>query len=271
MKFFSVLSRKQKKVYRTGLVMSGGAARGFAHIGVLKALNEEGIYPDVVSGVSAGALAGVLYCDGYHADDIFRIFKDKSLMKFASITIPRDGLLGIDNLGKVLKETLHAQTFEELKIPFYCNATNLNEGTSEYFNTGELVPRIVASASIPVLFKPVYLNNATYVDGGVLDNFPVHPIQGLADNIIGVHVNPTGKEENIRGLIKIAERAFHISVNSRIHEMAENCDIFIQPEKVNRYGLLNASAGKELFDLGYEKAKEVLKKHRLTKFAIKAS
>lgn len=270
MKMFSLFNKKHKR-YRTGLVLSGGAARGFAHIGVLKALNEEGIYPEIVSGVSAGALAGVLYCDGYNADDIFSIFKDKSLMKFASITIPRDGLLGMDNLGKVLRESLRAETFEELKIPFYCNAANLNEGNSEYFHKGELVPRIMASASIPILFKPVYMNNATYVDGGVLDNFPVKPIQDQTDQIIGVHVNPTGKEEQVRGLIKIAERAFHVSVNSRIKEMSANCDLFIQPEKVNQYGLLHASAGKELFELGYEEAKRVLKKKPFAKFATQAS
>jgi len=270
MKLFSLLNRRQK-TYRTGLVLSGGAARGFAHIGVLKALNEEGIYPEVVSGVSAGALAGVLYCDGYSADDIFSIFKDKSLMKFASITIPRDGLLGMDNLGKVLRESLSAESFEELKIPFYCNAANLNEGISEYFHEGELVPRVMASASIPVLFKPVYMDHATYVDGGVLDNFPVKPIQDMASQIIGVHVNPTGKEQQVKGLIKIAERAFHISVNSRVKEMAASCDMFIQPEKLNQYGLLNASAGKELFELGYEGAKKVLRKQPLAKFAFKAS
>jgi len=270
MKLFSLLNKKQK-TYRTGLVLSGGAARGFAHIGVLKALNEEGIYPDIVSGVSAGALAGVLYCDGYGAEDILRIFKDKSLMKFASITIPRDGLMGMDNLGKVLKESLHAQTFEELKIPFYCNAANLNEGNSEYFHEGELVPRVMASASIPVLFKPVYMNDSAYVDGGVLDNFPVKPIREKTDSIIGVHVNPTGKEKQIKGLIKIAERSFHLSVNSRIKEMAANCDMFIQPEKVNQYGLLNASAGKALYELGYEEAKKTLKKQPLSKFTVKAS
>lgn len=270
MKLFSLLNKKKRK-YQTGLVLSGGAARGFAHIGVLKALNEEGIYPEVVSGVSAGALAGVLYCDGKDPDEIFSIFKDKSLMKFASLTIPRDGLLGIDNLGRVLRESLNAKTFEELKIPFYCNATNLNEGTSEYFHEGELVPRIMASACIPVLFKPIYMDGATYVDGGVVDNFPFSPIRDQATHIIGVHVNPTGKEKQVKGLIKIAERSFHIAANSRVKEMSQNCDLFIQPEKVSQYALLNANAGKELFDLGYEKTKEVLKTNWLARTTFKAS
>ena len=270
MKLYSLFSKKSNK-YRTGLVLSGGAARGFAHIGVLKALNENGIYPDVVSGVSAGALAGVLYCDGYKPTEIFDIFRDKSLMRFATITIPRDGLLGIENLRRVLETTLRAQTFHELQIPFYCNATNLNEGIAEYFHEGELVTRVIASASIPVLFKPVYINHTTYIDGGVVDNFPVWPLENQTDHIIGVHVNPTGKMHSIKSLVKIAERSFHVMVNSRIKEMAANCDLFIQPEGLHQYGLLHASAGKEMYELGYESAMKTLKKKFLKKFYIKAS
>ncbi|MFW5916034.1 MAG: patatin-like phospholipase family protein [Bacteroidota bacterium] len=270
MKLYPLFSKKTKK-YHTGLVLSGGAARGFAHIGVLKALNKHGIYPDVVSGVSAGALAGVLYCDGYKPGEIYDIFKDKSLLKFATITIPRDGLLGIENLRKVLESTLRAQTFQELQVPFYCNATNMNEGTAEYFHEGELISKVIASASIPVLFKPVYFNNTTYVDGGVADNFPVYPIQDKAEHVIGVHVNPTGKIQSLKSLMKIAERSFHVMVNSRIKEMADSCDLFIQPEGLHRYGLLNAGAGKEMYELGYESTMKILKKKFLKKFYIKAS
>lgn len=270
MKLYSLFSKRTKK-YHTGLVLSGGAARGFAHIGVLKALNEQGIFPEVVSGVSAGALAGVLYCDGYKADEIFDIFKDKNLMKFATITIPRDGLLGIENLRKVLETSLRAKTFQELQIPFYCNATNLNEGIAEYFHEGELIKKVIASASIPVLFKPIYINNTTYTDGGVIDNFPVYPIQDKTEHIIGVHVNPTGKMQSIKSMVKIAERSFHVIVNSRIKEMANNCDLFIQPEGLHQYGLLQASAGKEMYELGYKSTMNILKKKFLKKFYIKAS
>lgn len=270
MKLYSLFSKRTKK-YHTGLVLSGGAARGFAHIGVLKALNENGIFPDVVSGVSAGALAGVLYCDGYKAEEIFNIFRDKNLMKFATITIPRDGLLGIENLRKVLEGTLRAKTFHELQIPFYCNATNMNEGIAEYFHEGELIPKVMASACIPVLFKPIYINNITYVDGGVIDNFPLFPIEGNAEHIIGVHVNPTGKMQSIKSLLKIAERSFHVMVNSRVKEMTANCDLFIQPDGLDQYGLLHASAGKEMYELGYESTMKILKKKFLKKFYIKAS
>jgi len=265
-----IFSKNQKK-YKTGLVLSGGAARGFAHVGVIKALNEHGIYPDVISGVSAGAIAGVLYCDGYDDKEMLEIIKDRSLFKYASLTIPRNGLLSMENLREVLEDAIRAKKFEDLKTPFFCNATNLNEGTAEYFNKGDLVTRVIASASIPVLFKPTMINGTTYVDGGVVDNFPVKPIQDQTDRIIGVHVNPTGKEKEIKGLIKIAERTFHVSVNSRIQEMAKNCDLFIQPKGLEEYSLLNVTAGRKIYEVGYESASRILDDKNISKFLNKAS
>ncbi len=265
-----IFSKKSKK-YTTGLVLSGGAARGFAHVGVIRALNEHGIYPDVVSGVSAGAIAGVLYCDGYNYEEMLEIIKDRSLFKYASITIPRNGLLSMENLKEVLEDALRAKKFEDLKTSFYCNATNLNEGTAEYFHKGELVPRVIASSTIPVLFRPVLMNGITYVDGGVIDNFPVKPIMDSVDHIIGVHVNPTGKEKEVKGLIKIAERSFHISVNSRIKQMSESCDLFIQPKGLEDFSLLSVTAGRKIYEVGYESASKILEDRKVKKFVSAAS
>ena len=258
--------KSKRKRPKVGLVLSGGAARGFAHVGVIEALNQYGIYPDMVSGVSAGAIAGVLYCDGYEPHEMLEIIKDRSLFRYISPAIPRNGLLSMDNMQKVINEALRAKRFEDLKIPFYCNATNLNKGTAEYFHKGELLQKVMASATIPMLFKPVIMNGDTYVDGGVMDNFPVRPIRGKVDRIIGVHVNPTGEVEEIKGLIKIAERSFHMSVNSQIDRMAKSCDLFIQPEKLRQFGLLSVSEGRNIYEVGYEKAMEVLKKANTQKF-----
>jgi len=258
--------KSQKKKTKVGLVLSGGAARGFAHVGVIEALNEHGIYPDVVSGVSAGAIAGVLYCDGYGPEEMLEIIKDRSLFRYISLAIPKNGLLSMDNMQKVLDEALRAKRFEDMKIPFYCNATNLNKGTAEYFHKGELLQKVMASATIPMLFKPVVMNGYTYVDGGVMDNFPVKPIWEKVDKIIGVHVNPTGEVKEVKGLIKVAERSFHLSVNSHIAQMADSCDMFIQPEKLKKFGLLSVSDGKKIYEVGYEKAMEVLKKTNTRKF-----
>jgi NTE family protein len=258
--------KQNKKKPKVGLVLSGGAARGFAHVGVIEALQEHGIYPDIISGVSAGAIAGVLYCDGYDTHEMLEIIKDRSLFRYVTPAIPKNGLLSMDNMQKVLGEALRAKSFEDLKTPFYCNATNLNKGTAEYFHEGELLQKVMASATIPMLFKPVMMNGYTYVDGGVVDNFPVKPIWKKVDRIIGVHVNPTGEVKELKGLMKIAERSFHVSVNRDIDMMARNCDLFIQPEKLRNFGLLNVSEGRKIYEVGYEKGMDVLKKINTKKF-----
>ena len=144
-----------EKIYKTGLVLSGGGARGFAHIGVLQALNEAGIFPDVISGTSAGALVGVLYADGYSPLDILKMMNSTSRLHYIRPTVPREGLLQISGIERILKENLRAKKFEDLRIPLFVTATDLNNGKIRYFSSGELLNPVIASASIPVLFKPV--------------------------------------------------------------------------------------------------------------------
>ncbi len=165
------------KQYKIGLVLSGGGARGFAHLGLIQALNDAGIYPDVISGTSAGALAGVLYADGHTPKEILKLMNSGSRLDFMRPALPREGLLQIGGIVKILKTSLRAKTFEELKIPLYVSATDLNIGKAVYFSEGDLFDPVIASASIPVLFQPVIINNIYYVDGGVLDNLPVRPIE----------------------------------------------------------------------------------------------
>jgi NTE family protein len=122
------------ETYRTGLVLSGGGARGFAHLGVLQALNEAGIYPDIISGASAGALAGVMYCDGYKPKEILKIMKSGSRLDYMRPTVPRDGLLQISGIVRILDTHLKAKTFEELKMPLYVSTTDINSGKVVYFS-----------------------------------------------------------------------------------------------------------------------------------------
>ena len=110
-------------------------------------------------------------------------------------TVPRDGLLQISGIAKILESHLQGKNFEELKIPLFICATDLNNGKAVYFSKGELITAVIASASIPVLFKPVIINKIYYVDGGVLDNLPVKPIENNCNILIGSFVNPVGYEE----------------------------------------------------------------------------
>ena len=245
--------------YNTGVVLSGGGARGFAHLGVLEALNEAGIFPDVVSGTSAGALVGVLYADGYTPGEIMRLMNSTSRLHYVRPTVPRAGLLQISGIERILKENLRAKNFEDLKIPLFVTATDLNNGKAEYFSAGELITPVIASASIPVLFNPVIINKLHYVDGGVLDNLPIKPIEDKCRFIIGSFVNPTGYEETVTSLVQIAERSFFLSMSREVADKSKKFDLLIAPLELKDYKVLDPEKAIEVFDIGYRATKEKLK------------
>ncbi len=249
----------EEKQFNFGIVLSGGGARGFAHLGVLQALNEAGIYPDIISGTSAGALAGVMYADGYRPKEILKIMNSNSRLSYIRPTVPREGLLQISGVIRILKESLRAKKFEDLRLPLFVTATNLNSGKIEYFSKGDLLLPVIASASIPVLFKPVRINNSCYVDGGVLDNLPIKPIEGKCRFIIGSFVNPVAYEESFTSLIPIAERTFMLSMSREINEKSKRFDLFIAPPELRNYAILDPEKSQEVFNIGYKATKEKLK------------
>jgi NTE family protein len=256
------------KQYKTGLVLSGGGARGFAHLGVIQALNEAGIFPDVISGTSAGAIVGALIADGYTPAEIMKIPNSNKWFNYIRLTMPKNGLLHISGVIRILRDNLRAKTFEELKVPLFVTATNLNHGRIEYFSSGELLQPIIASASIPVLFKPVIMNGHCYVDGGVLDNLPIRPIEDKCDFIIGSFVNPTGYEENITNLIQIAERTFLLNVSKEVLDKSKRFNLFIAPQELRNYNILEPEKSEEVFLVGYNATKEKLKEMKMEKPAM---
>lgn len=258
---FTALFRKDK-TFNSGLILSGGGARGFAHAGILKALNEYEIYPDVISGVSAGAIVGALYADGHSPDQIYEIFaQESSFFKYVKLKVPGKGLFKTEGLKKNLSKHLKAKTFEELQTPLYVVATNINKAEVVYFNSGEILDKVLASAAIPVLFEPIEIDGDLYVDGGVLDNFPVLPVEKFCKQLIGISLNPIQAQDNINSLLNIAERTFHLSVSSNLSQKIEKCDMVFEPKELGNYRLLDTSKGKEMFDLGYKSAKKLLKSH----------
>jgi NTE family protein len=255
--------------FKIGLVLSGGGARGFAHLGVIQALNDAGIFPDVISGTSAGALTGVLYADGYTPKEILKLLNTHSRLDYMRPAMPREGLLQIGGVHKILKNSLHATTFEELKIPLYVTATDLNNGKAEYFYKGELLDPVIASASIPVLFQPVIINNICYVDGGVLDNLPIKPIEDTCRILIGSFVNPVGYMEKVSGLINIAERAFMLRMSEELYVKAEKFDLFVAPLELRNFSILDPEKAEELFTIGLDATNEKLKEIDINKLIKK--
>jgi NTE family protein len=249
---------KEKK-YNIGVVLSGGGARGFAHLGFLEALNEAGIFPDIIAGTSAGALAGVLYADGNTPRQILKFMDTGSRLDFLRPALPKEGLLQINGIVKILKANLKATTFSELKIPVFVTATDMNNGRAVYFNEGEIMDPLIASASIPVLFPPVKIGEFYYVDGGILDNFPIRPLENICNFKIGSFVNQIGFAEKVTGLISIAERTFMLSMSKEIQEKSKKFDLFVAPAKLKDYKILDTLKAAELFDVGYFATKEKLR------------
>ncbi|HOW09582.1 MAG TPA: patatin-like phospholipase family protein [Bacteroidales bacterium] len=252
------MTEVNRKKYRTGVVLSGGGARGFAHLGVLRALNEAGIYPEIISGTSAGALVGVLYADGYSPDEILLMMNASSTLHYVRPTVPREGLLQISGIEKILQDNLRARKFENLKRPLFVTATDLNRGRAVYFSEGELLRPVIASASIPVLFKPVIIDNTTYVDGGVMDNLPVKPIEDLCQFLVGSYVNPVGREETVTSLVQIAERAFMLNMSKELDHKIHKFDLFIAPQELKNYKILDPEKAVEVFEIGYKETRRKL-------------
>ena len=131
-------------------------------------------------------------------------------------------------------------------------------GEVEYFNQGSLVDKILASASIPVIFKPQKINGIPYVDGGLLNNLPLAPLKGNCKKLIGVNVSPLEKNPDLKGIKNVAMRSIQLSIAKSVHEKEEEFDIYIEPEHLMDYGYFNVKKGQEIFDIGYKAAVEVL-------------
>ncbi len=256
------------KSYKLGVSLSGGGARGFAHLGVLQALYEYEIYPDAIAGVSAGAIAGVFIASGMQPKEAMSILKDRGLFKYSKIRIPKDGFMSLDGLEEMVLEEISQKNIEELKIKLWVVVTNLNKGRTEYIDEGAIHRAIKASASIPILFSPVEINGEMYVDGGVMDNLPVKPLVACCDKILGVSINPLNEEGRLDNLVQIASRVFHLGVNANALENKQKCDLLIEPVDLSGFDLLDSSKSDDLFEVGYEYTMKVLDKKREQKGKI---
>jgi NTE family protein len=153
---------------KIGLVLSGGGARGIAHLGVVKALQEMGIPFDQIAGTSAGAITGALIAQGYSPDESLKIIESSSFVRHLRPAWNRMGLLRIDTAIDLYRKYLPHDSFEALQIPLHVLAVDLNDGEQVVFESGELIRPVLASCCLPGIFEPMLINKRQFVDGGVL-------------------------------------------------------------------------------------------------------
>ena len=235
---------KGKKI---GLALGGGGARGFAHLGVLKVLEDYGIQPDFISGTSMGALIGAFYCASPNAKQLVRLANTVQWKKIFDITLPTRGVIKGKIIDEFLKTHIGVSKFEELKIPLFVATTDIENNRQIIFNRGNLAKAVRASISIPGIFIPVKNKGRVLVDGGVIDPLAVEVLKDYADIIIVVNVNSieevnkgyileeadSAKDGKLPNIVHTLFRSFHIIDSERVKDMLEkdhlSADLVISP------------------------------------------
>lgn len=242
-----------------GLVLSGGGARGLGHVGVLRALSEEGVEPDVLSGTSAGAIVAALYAAGYSSDEMLEFFVQKNPFQLSKLALL--GKPGIFDTEKVVADFLEYfpdNSFEALGKPVFLAATDLVEGRLEILCSGPLIPAILASASTPLLFTPTEIDGHWYSDGGITNNFLVEPLLGLCEAILGVYASPLRRIDgkDLTSSLAVSQRALEVGMFHKSELKFELCDLVLCPEKMSHFGNFDTKHLPDILEVGYRAARE---------------
>lgn len=221
---------RQRNMPVYGVAFSGGGAKGFSHIGALMAFEKFNIRPELLSGVSAGSIAAVLYAAGLSPQDIMDCFSEYT--KFSDFTewaIPRDSFFRMDRFRKILDSWLPVKNLEELNMPTVVCATDFERGKTVSWVKGPIVERVVASCSIPIIFPPVKVDGIRCVDGGVLRNLPAEVIRPYCRTLIGCNCTPMDRNFKYKSsIVEVALRTYHLMMKANTLPDLELCDIVIQ-------------------------------------------
>ena len=245
---------------KIALVLSGGGSRGIAHIGVLKALEEMNIKPDLIIGSSVGAFVGALYAHNGFLDDVTMLVQKKffEFVNYSAYAWPFS-LTNFDKMELFLKDIFKETSFENLKIPLIVMATNLEFGHSTEFSSGPLIDPILASMSVPGFFEPIKIHGQYFVDGGVSNNLAVDVAQNFNPNIIiASNINPSLSTCAPNHMFGLMARSLQIALKTQASRNCKNADYCINLDTKN-IGLFDDTHNEYLFQMGYDKAYQVLK------------
>ncbi|MDE5607896.1 MAG: patatin-like phospholipase family protein [Muribaculaceae bacterium] len=255
------MATESNKPYRIGVALSGGGARGFAHAGALKALEEAGLRPDVIAGVSAGSVVAVMYSAGVRPDDMIRVFSEGKFGDFARLSVRGGDLFRINRFKQhVLKQLNGIERLEDLKIPTYIGVTDIDNGCAVEFHEGPIGDIMQASCSMPIIFHPVEMNGVKYVDGGVLHNLPSWILRDKCDFLIGLNCSPMKTERPGNSLIDIAMRTYVLMSKGQQAEDIKLCDLQVEMSELAHYKVFNLKKINTVFLDGYIQMRSALKK-----------
>ena len=245
-----------------GLTLSSGGVKAMAHIGFLKVLLENRITPNILSGTSGGALVAAFYAAGKTPEDIISFFRKTPLFKFSLISWKKAGIIDSAKYQSIFANALGVTTFEALKYPLTIAATNLTDGSLRYFNKGDMIKPLIASSALPPYFSPIRIQDDLFVDGGILNNFPIEPIMNECDLLIGSFVNPVLRiqPEEISNILRLIQRVYHIGLEANHEQKIRRCNYAFMPTETRKIGVLDTRMIDKAYTIGLEYAQRELPK-----------
>ncbi len=252
---------------KLGLALGSGGSRGVAHVGILKALDEEGLTPDYICGCSMGSVVGAAYASGMTPEAIWEVVKKLRVLDIISPSRQRGGLFGTKKMRALLKKHIGEIQFSDLKIPFHCIAVDMITQKLVEFKEGDLIDAVVASSSIPAVFHPLVKEDMRLVDGGVLERVPVSQVKRMgADVVVAVDVlgQRPCKEDCPRVLgvlLEMIDLMDNYRTKRRRQENADLIDFWLEPDldDMSQYELKQVQLA---YDRGYEMGKAYAPKIR---------
>ncbi|MTI47706.1 patatin-like phospholipase family protein [Sporosalibacterium faouarense] len=237
--------------HKIGLALGSGGARGLAHIGVLKALEEHDIKIDMISGCSAGALVGGLYCCGISPKMIADIAFQLDMKTWVDLTVPKKGFIKGEKIQEIVKLLTRCRNIEDLKIPFTAISTDLKVGQRYIFNKGPLYRAIRASISVPGVFEPLRMGNKVLVDGAVIDRVPASVVKGMgSDIVIAVDVGFGAPQGKINHIIDVMLQSIDVMSRQISKRSFIKADILLEPS-LTHIGGTKFNLVDECVEIGY--------------------
>lgn len=249
---------------KVGLVLGGGAARGFAHVGVIRVLEREKIPIDLIVGTSVGSLVGAIYADKKNSFELewtaFSL-EEKDLFDYTFIS-PTQGFVRGERIEEFVLKKVSARELQQLKIPLTIVATDIQNGEPVLLQTGSVARAVRASSAIPGIFIPVRNQGKLLVDGGVLNNVPVDVARKMgADIVIAVNLGGGRKAAQVNNVFDAIVQSLHLMSIEGTEARLKNADVVIEPQ-VSHIGLIDFSRKKELLALGIQAAEQALPRLR---------
>lgn len=239
------------------LVLSGGGARGVAHLGIIQYLEEINFKISGISGTSAGALYGAFYAAGYKPKQILKIAKEAKLFNLPNLLFGKSGLFNMDAFEEVILDHIPHNSFEKLNIPLTVATTDIINNKTIYFSSGTLSKPLLASSCIPLVFEPINYVDTFLLDGGILNNFPVEPFSDKNLPIIGIHVNSVSSKIEHLHMKDMLDRSFHCALSQSVYSKIKKCELFIEPPDMSQFGMFDFNKDDEIFEYAYQYAKSI--------------